>query len=106
VADRLGLRASDDYLERGCGSGMFVKQHAADARRVTGIDYSEDMVRLSARTNEERVKAGTATFVRGEVSHLPWTDEIYSAVAGIETFFFWPDPPADLKQIYRVMRPG
>jgi ubiquinone/menaquinone biosynthesis C-methylase UbiE len=106
VARLLMLGPSDYYLEIGCGSGMFIKRHAADARHVTGIDYSEDMVALSARINADRVKAGTATFVPGEVSALPWTEETFDAVASIETFFFWPDPPRDLKNIYRVIRPG
>jgi ubiquinone/menaquinone biosynthesis C-methylase UbiE len=40
------------------------------------------------------------------VSTLAWGDNEFSAVVGIETFFFWPEPETGLEEIFRVLAPG
>jgi ubiquinone/menaquinone biosynthesis C-methylase UbiE len=81
-------------------------KYASHVKRIAGLDYSEDMVKLASSTNENLVKSGKAKFIQGDVSTLPWNDNEFSAVAGIETFFFWPKPQSSLKEIFRVLVPG
>lgn len=102
----LALEIHDKYLEIGFGSGMFIKKYAWHASKITGLDISEDMVQLASGVNRDLVNSGKAEFRHGDVSSLPWPDNSFSAVAGIETFFFWPEPDKALREIHRVLEPG
>jgi ubiquinone/menaquinone biosynthesis C-methylase UbiE len=105
VAAALALSAEDDYLEVGCGSGIFMKRYASQVNSIAGLDHSADMVLLAARYNSERVAAGMAEFRHGDAAQLPWEDGRFSAVAAMATFLFWPQPLESLKEIHRVLRP-
>ena len=106
VAAALNLQPEDDYLEIGCGSGIFMKSYASHVRSITGLDHSEDMVKLASHYNRKRVEESTAEFRHGDAVQLPWEDEKFSATAVIASFLFWPKPPESLKEIHRVLRPG
>jgi ubiquinone/menaquinone biosynthesis C-methylase UbiE len=106
TAKVLSLTQDDAYLEIGFGSGLFIKKYASHVKRIAGLDYSEDMVKLASNINEDIVKSGKAEFKQGDVSNLPWNENEFSAVAGIETFFFWPKPQSSLEEIFRVLLPG
>ena len=102
----MNLKNDDKYLEIGFGSGMFIKKYASHAAKIAGLDYSEDMVNLASSINKDLIKSGKAEFRQGNVLSIPWQNDEFSAVVVIETFFFWPDPIAALKEIYRVLSPG
>ncbi|MCW4016700.1 MAG: class I SAM-dependent methyltransferase [Candidatus Bathyarchaeota archaeon] len=105
AAKVLDLQPDDSYLEIGFGSGLFIKKYAAHVSRIAGLDYSKDMVNLASSINKGLVKAGKAEFKEGNVSSIPWGDNEFSVVVGIETFFFWPEPKTALKEILRVLAP-
>jgi len=106
TAKVLNLQPDDNYLEIGFGSGLFIEKYASHVARIAGLDYSEDMVKLASSINEDLIKSGKAEFRQGNASTLPWGDNEFSVVVGIETFFFWPDPKQSLKEIFRVLVPG
>ena len=106
TAKVLNLQPEDKYLEIGFGSGLFIKKYASHVSRIAGLDYSEDMVKLASDINKNLIKSGKAEFKQGNVTNLPWNDNDFSAVVGSETFFFWSEPEASLKEIYRVLAPG
>jgi arsenite methyltransferase len=106
TAKTLDLKYNDKYLEIGFGSGMFIKRYASHAARIAGLDYSKDMVELASIINKDLIKSGKVEFKQGNVLSIPWQNNEFSAVAVIETFFFWPEPVAALKEIYRVLSPG
>ena len=102
----LNLQSDDMLLEIGFGSGFFIKKYASHVSRISGLDYSEDMVKLASSVNKDLIKSGKAEFKKGNVSCLPWADNTFSVVVGIETFFFWPKPEEALREIFRVLSPG
>jgi ubiquinone/menaquinone biosynthesis C-methylase UbiE len=106
TAKILNLQPEDKYLEIGFGSGLFIKKYASHVSTMAGLDYSEDMVNLARSINKNLIKSGKAEFKQGDVSDLPWNDNEFSVVVGIETFFFWSEPEASLKEIFRVLAPG
>ena len=106
TAKVLNLQDDDRYLEIGFGSGLFIKKYASHVARIAGLDYSEDMVKLATDINKKLVESGKAEFRQGNASTLPWNNEEFTIVVGIETFFFWPEPEASLREIYRVLVPG
>ena len=99
-------KKDDQYLEIGFGSGIFINKYMSHVSNIAGIDYSEDMVRLASDINRKLVESGKAEFKKGNVSSLPWNNNEFSVVVGIETFFFWDKPEISLNEIYRVLMPG
>ena len=106
VARAVQLQPEDDLLDVACGSGYFLKKHASHVRSVAGLDLAELSIKLAARNNKKRIAAGSAEFVQGEASQLPWEDGRFSAVTVMAAFAGVPQPLESLKEIYRVLRPG
>jgi SAM-dependent methyltransferase len=106
IADVLDLTCDDELLDVACGWGEFLVVHAAQARRVAGIDWSEAKVRLARERLADRVAAGTAEVVHGDATVLPWAEAMFSAVTLMDAFPFLPDPQRTLTEILRVLRPG
>jgi ubiquinone/menaquinone biosynthesis C-methylase UbiE len=64
------------------------------------------MVRQASRRNAEAVRGGRVAIQHGDAMALPYGDETFDKVCGIETFYFWPDPLRGLREAYRVLKVG
>ena len=106
VAKVSELKPEDDLLEVGCGNGHFLKNYASHVRSVAGLDLSGLSVKLAAGKNKDRVAAGTAEFVLGEATQLPWEDNKFSVATAMASFMMFPQPLESLKEMYRVLHPG
>ncbi|MBN2027577.1 MAG: class I SAM-dependent methyltransferase [Actinobacteria bacterium] len=106
--ERISIDPEDVVLDIGCGGGQALKSLAGRASKgkVFGIDHSEEMVDLSRRTNGELIEGGRVEVVHGEVSSLPFADEMFHLVTAFDTFYFWPHHAEDLKEVIRVLYPG
>ena len=98
----------DTILDVGCGGGRTVRKLAAIATKgkVYGIDYSAESVAIARSTNEQLIKAGRVEIRHASVSHLPFPDRTFDLVTAVETHYFWPDLIADLREVFRVLKPG
>src|SRR5437660_393864 len=101
------IGSHDTILDVGCGGGRTVRKLSAltDAK-VYGIDHSEESVAAARRTNRRSIEAGRAEIRLGSVSSLPFADDSFDVVTAVETHFFWPDLPHDVREIRRVLKPG
>jgi ubiquinone/menaquinone biosynthesis C-methylase UbiE len=106
VARVLELKPEDALLEVGCGNGYFLKKYASHVHSVAGLDLSELCIKLATKKNKERVVAGSAEFVLGEATQLPWGDSRFSVATSMASFMLFPKPVESLKEMYRVLRPG
>lgn len=106
MAGALNLSPEDDLLDVACGWGEFLAVHAAQARRVAGIDWSEEKVVLARERLADRIASGTAEVVHGDAADLPWEDGTFSAVTCMDAFPFFTHPDRVLAEILRVLRPG
>jgi len=95
-------------LDIGCGGGKTIAKLAALAPsgRVYGIDYSDASVAASQRTNKKQIDLHRVEIRQGSVSQLPYLDAEFDLVTAVETLFFWPDMPADMREVFRVIKPG
>ena len=95
-------------LDVGCGGGATVNKLAALAAqgKVYGVDYSEESVAASKRKNARWIESGRVEIQHGSVSELPFSDKMFDLVTAVETHFFWPDLPGDMREIRRVLKPG
>jgi ubiquinone/menaquinone biosynthesis C-methylase UbiE len=94
-------------LDIGCGGGRTIHKLAAIAAKgkVYGVDYSETSVAASQKTNREWIKTGRVEIRHGSVTHLPFADQMFDLATAVETHFYWPDLPADIREILRVLKP-
>ena len=100
ILDALALEPEDRLLDVGCGGGLLLRDALGSGATVTGLDHSDDMVRLA------RERAPGADVVVGSAERLPFKDASFTAIAMSIVFFFLPDPIAVLRECRRVLAPG
>jgi ubiquinone/menaquinone biosynthesis C-methylase UbiE len=95
-------------LDVGCGGGRTINKLAAIAAqgKVHGIDYSEESVAASRRYNAQAIRFGRVAIYLADVGKLPFQDNTFDLVTGVETHFWWSDIAAGLREIRRVLKPG
>ena len=95
-------------LDVGCGGGRTVQKLAALASdgMVVGLDYSAASIAVSRDTNAKEIEAGRVQIEQGSVAALPFRDRTFDIVTAVETHYYWPDLPANVREILRVLKPG
>ena len=105
VLEKMGLSATDNVLDVGCGSGWLSRHvgRLVPEGRVVGMDISDEMVRVARRSSAEH---DNILFIAGEVSEIPWDSNFFTQAISVESAYYWPNPAAGVKEIHRVLRPG
>jgi ubiquinone/menaquinone biosynthesis C-methylase UbiE len=95
-------------LDVGCGGGRTIEKLAAAASggQVFGVDCSRASVDASRARNTRAVENGHVEVRLASVSHLPFPDAMFDLVIAVETHYYWPDLPGDLREVLRVIKPG
>ena len=95
-------------LDVGCGGGRTLSKLAESASqgKVYGVDYSQESVVVSKRTNARWIEMNRVEVRLGSVSQLPFPDGMFDLATAVETHFWWPNLPSDMREIFRVVRPG
>lgn len=95
-------------LDVGCGGGRTVSKLAGMATqgKVYGVDYSEESVAAAKRTNSQWIELGRVEIRHGSVSQLPFPEGMFDLVTAVETHFWWPDLPGDMREVFRVVKAG
>jgi ubiquinone/menaquinone biosynthesis C-methylase UbiE len=63
-------------------------------------------VAVSKRTNSRYIEMGRVEVRHGSVSQLPFEDGTFDLVTAVETHFWWPNLPTDMREIFRVLKRG
>lgn len=79
---------------------------AKNAKKVYGIDYSIESVKLSREVNEKLIDNGKVEIHEGNVKDLPFEDDTFDIVTAFETVYFWPDIEKCFGEVKRVLKPG
>ena len=106
--ERIPIEKTWTILDVGCGGGMTVRKLAniATAGKVYGIDYSESSVSVAQRTNQPFIDMGRVEIRQAPVSCLPFSDDMFDLVTTVDSHYYWPDLVADLREVWRVLKPG
>jgi ubiquinone/menaquinone biosynthesis C-methylase UbiE len=98
----------DIVLDVGCGGGRTVSKLAAIATqgKIYGIDHSKESVAMAMRTNKRWIDTARVEVREGSVSRLPFSDGAFDIVTAVETHFWWPALPMDLREVLRVLKSG
>jgi ubiquinone/menaquinone biosynthesis C-methylase UbiE len=95
-------------LDVGCGGGRTIETLASMAPdgKVSGVDYSTASVAVARERNAASIASGRVDIQQASVSRLPFPDASFDLVTAVETHYYWPDLPRDLREIMRVLAPG
>ena len=106
--DLLDPRPRDRILDIGFGGGLSLETLAAKAprARITGVDYSREMVEAAGRMVQAKNLDARVSVEWGDVAKLPFAAASFHKVLTVNSLYYWPDLAACLREIRRVMKPG
>ena len=97
-----GCRDGDRVLDVACGAGLVANRVGPVSGKlcsITGIDINEGMLNVARRNSQIEWHQGSAT-------DLPFTDGSFDVVLCQQGLQYFPDRPAAIKEIGRVLAPG
>lgn len=105
VLEKMQLAPADSVLDVGCGAGWLSRRLAklVPQGRAVGMDVSDEMIRHARRAS---VDFENVMFVTGEVEEIPWEPNFFTHAISVESSYYWPDPAAGIRELFRVLRPG
>jgi SAM-dependent methyltransferase len=95
-----GVTDGTRLLDIACGTGLLLQLAAAEGASVTGVDVSEAMLGVA----RERLPEADLRLL--DLQRLPFSDDSFDAVTGVNAFQFAEDPVAAIAEAARVLRPG
>lgn len=89
-------------LDVGCGTGLLTTRLREErpGAEIVGCDFSSGML------DQARTRAPELAWVRGDATRLPFAPESFDALTCTESFHWYPDQAAAVRDFYRVLRPG
>jgi SAM-dependent methyltransferase len=98
-------RPTDRAVDIGAGAGHATRALAPHVARITAIDPIPEMLAVGARLAAEQGMANIA-YVEAAADALPFDDGTFDVAISRFSVHHWPEPPAALWEIARVLRPG
>ena len=98
-------------LDAGCGIGthtLWLAEAVSPGGHVTGVDISPEYLARAEKTASKGRLAEEVSFQYGDMSHLPFDDDVFDWVWNVDTL--WPvggqDPLPLVNELTRVGKPG
>ena len=106
--ERLRLKPGSAVLDVGCGSGAsaipagkVVGPHG----HIVGVDLAERLLAMG-RAKGDAEKLSNITFRQADMECLDYSDESFDAVVCVFAIFFVPDMVKQVRELWRMVRPG
>jgi 2-polyprenyl-3-methyl-5-hydroxy-6-metoxy-1,4-benzoquinol methylase len=96
----LALAAPVSVLDVGCGEGVLTEQWAERFERVVGVDLDHPAL----GREWERRRRSNLEFRAADAASLPFAENEFDLVCGVEMLEHLPDPSAALAEMARVAR--
>src|SRR2546429_8932839 len=102
---RMNVPNNARVLDVGCGSGWATRLLAAFAINgcVTGIDISDEMVRVARESSK---KYTNVDFEIASAERLPFNTDEFTHAFSMESLYYYQDIPKALSEIHRVLSSG
>lgn len=91
------LDAERQILEIGCGKGALLRRLADAGHDIVGLDHDPNQLSEVARAHPTCCGAAT---------ELPFLDDQFDIVIGMDVFEHIPETERHLEEVHRVLRPG
>ncbi len=108
AVELLDIKDGDSVLDIGCGGGGALRRMSGliKSGHLTGVDYSDVSVALSRENNSGDIAAGKTEIIEASIEALPFADGTFDRILTVESFYFWPHPAENLREVCRVLRRG
>jgi len=102
---RMRVTPEARVLDVGCGSGWATRllDEYAFNGRVTGIDISDEMVRLARESSRS---CAHVAFEIASAEQLPFNDNEFTHAFSMESLYYYRNIPKALSEIHRVLKAG
>jgi len=102
----LQLSSNDHVLEIGFGGGSLIEEMSRliTQGKISGIDYSQDIVDACLKRFKKLINKGAIELHCANVMELPFDARTFSKVCTVNTIYFWSDPQHAFSQIHRVLK--
>ena len=107
LGKQLELTSSSSVLDVASGRGTSAF-HLVESFgcNVTGVDLSQENVRLATVEAEQRGLHSQVHFLLGDAERLPFADNTFDALVCECAFCTFPSKPIAASEFYRVLKPG
>jgi len=61
---------------------------------------------VASKVNRRLIESSRVEIREASVSELPFSNDFFDLVTAVETHFWWPDLPGDVKEVLQVLKPG
>ncbi len=61
---------------------------------------------MAVRMNKQWIDLARVEVREASVSRLPFSEGAFDVITAVETHFWWPALPTDLREVLRVLKPG
>jgi len=105
---RLDLKPGSLVLDVGCGTGASALPAAeivGAEGKVIGVDLAEKLLERARAKAAERQRANVE-FRLGDMTALGFPDSSFDAVVSVFSIFFIPDMEAQVRELWRMVKPG
>ncbi len=104
----LAVRDHQRLLELGFGTGSLIRRIAqsSDQVRVTGVDFSRQMVAVASKRNKPFLRQGRVDLHLGNFEDLAFDPECFDTVYCVNTVYFWNNPYKMVQKAYDLLKPG
>ena len=108
TVDRLHLSPGMQVLDVGCGTGASAipaAEAVGPTGRVLGVDLAEKLL-AHARAKAAAQQLTNVDFRLGDMTALGFPDGHFDAVISVFSIFFVPDMAAQVRELWRMVKPG
>jgi ubiquinone/menaquinone biosynthesis C-methylase UbiE len=106
--ERLDLPVGGRVLDVGCGTGASAIPAAEKVGRdgrVIGVDLAERLLEVG-REKARRLGLANVEFANADMESLGYPDDHFDAVVSVFSIFFVTDMARQLRELWRMVRPG
>lgn len=106
--ESLALKPDDRVLEVGFGAGDLIGRIAPALLKgsIAGVDFSPEMVAGCTKRFASLIATGRVELHCANADALPYGAAEFDKACTVNTVYFWPDPAAPMREIWRVLRVG
>jgi ubiquinone/menaquinone biosynthesis C-methylase UbiE len=101
----MNLQPADRILDLGCGTGWASRRMArvVNTGEVVGLDVADEMLR---RAEQASADIKNVRYTWGSAEKIPASDNFFTKVLSVESFYYYADQGKALDELRRVMAPG
>jgi arsenite methyltransferase len=102
------LRPGETVLDLGSGGGIDVllsAKRVGPSGKAYGLDMTDEMLALASE-NKRKAGAENVEFLKGEIEHIPLTDNSVDVIISNCVINLSADKDLVLREAFRVLRPG